>query len=63
MPFRDLHPGASAASWKTWASGRFQVAWGDFLSRPDASSDPQYETIRDLYVKVTTASRSGSVRQ
>ena len=61
--FRELHPAATGTEWKTWASTRFQVGWGDFLSRPDARDDAQYETIRDLYAKVTTASRSGSAQR
>ena len=56
--FAELHPQSITADWKTWSSARFQVGWGDFLSRPEAVKDPQYETIRDLYAKVTTASRT-----
>ena len=55
--FEQLHPQAMSPDWKTWSSSRFQVGWGDFLGRPEAVQDPQYETIRDLYAKVTTASR------
>lgn len=62
VPFAELHPQAVGADWKTWSSARFQVGWGDFLSRPDAAQDPQYATIRDLYAKVTTASRTASAR-
>jgi hypothetical protein len=58
QPFAELHPQAVTGDWKTWSSSRFQVGWGDFLSRPEAVKDPQYETIRDLYAKVTTASRT-----
>ena len=58
QPFEKLHPQAVSADWKPWSSSRFQVGWGDFLQRPEAVQDPQYETIRDLYAKVTTASRT-----
>ena len=58
QPFEQLHPQAVSPDWKTWSSSRFQVGWGDFLGRPEAVKDPQYETIRDLYAKVTTASRT-----
>ena len=54
-PFAALHPGAATPEWKAWASARFQAMWGEFLARPDATNDAQYDTIKDLYTKVVTA--------
>ena len=53
-PFDDQHAAAFGPEWKTWASSRFQFAWGEFLRRPEAKRDPQYETIAGIYAQVTS---------
>ena len=58
--FAEIHPDAATADWKGWASSRFQVSWGEFLARPDATNDAQYDTIKDLYTRVVTAGGSRS---
>lgn len=55
----DLHPAAAGPDWRAWASSRFQHAWGDFLQRNDAKNDPQYDTIKDLYLKVISTAKRG----
>lgn len=52
LSFAQLHPRAGGSEWKTWASERFSMAWGEFLNRADATEDPQYDTIRDIYDSV-----------
>lgn len=54
LSFEELHPRASGPEWKTWASERFSKAWGEFLNRTDATQDPQYSTIKDIYDTVIT---------
>ncbi|KAJ8599309.1 hypothetical protein CTAYLR_005324 [Chrysophaeum taylorii] len=56
--FADLHPRALGAEWKTWASERFTLAWGEFLERKDATDDPQYDTIRHIFDSVARLPRS-----
>lgn len=43
-------------SWKLWCTERFVVTWGEFLKRPDAKRDPQYETIKKMYQTATSKS-------
>lgn len=57
--FSRLHPTAATPEWRTWASTRFQTFWGDFLTRPDAKNDPQYDTIKGLYLKVISHKSKG----
>ena len=40
------------AAWKDYAAERFKSAWGGFLARPDAKSDPSYESIKGIYQSV-----------
>ena len=37
------------SSWKIWSTERFLATWGEFLRRPDAQLDPQYQLIRRMY--------------
>uniref|UniRef100_A0A7S3NHK6 Uncharacterized protein n=1 Tax=Aureoumbra lagunensis TaxID=44058 RepID=A0A7S3NHK6_9STRA len=55
--FSDLFPQAFSSDYKTWASERFMYAWGDFLQREDARNDAQYDTIKDIYMTVTSKGR------
>mmetsp|Transcript_21047 Transcript_21047/g.30398 ORF Transcript_21047/g.30398 Transcript_21047/m.30398 type:complete len:795 (-) Transcript_21047:201-2585(-) len=40
--------------WKTWSTERFIETWGQFLNRAESKSDPQIETIRQMYRKATS---------
>lgn len=39
----------ASGSWKTWAAERFQANWAAFLSRPDASHDASYASVKAIY--------------
>lgn len=41
--------------WKEWSGQRFIFYWGSFLQRADATADPQYSMIKDLYFRVVNA--------
>lgn len=38
--------------WKAWSLDRFLLCWKEFLARPDAAKDPQYEVIKGQYQAV-----------
>lgn len=40
-------------SWKAWSTARFVATWGEFLQRPDAANDPQFNTIKQMYEVAT----------
>ena len=46
-----------AKEWKAWSSDRFLFAWGSFLRRKDAKSDPQYKVVKDMYSQATKGRR------
>eukprot|EP01041_Mallomonas_annulata_P009255 gene9255-19212_t len=34
--------------WKEWSSTRFVYAWGEYVNRPEAKHDKQYETVKSM---------------
>eukprot|EP00606_Chrysophyceae_sp_TOSAG23-5_P000375 GSChrysophyteH2.ASY1.ANO1.179.1 assembled CDS len=43
----------STFDWKKWSADKFMSHWGEFLSRPDARKDKQYDTIKGMYDNVS----------
>lgn len=41
---------------KEWSADKFVIHWGEFLQREDAKQDSQFNTIRQMYAKATSAS-------
>ena len=39
--------------WKLWAAEQFAAYWGAFVEMPDARKDPQFETIKETWIKAT----------
>mmetsp|Transcript_72656 Transcript_72656/g.206890 ORF Transcript_72656/g.206890 Transcript_72656/m.206890 type:complete len:880 (-) Transcript_72656:73-2712(-) len=61
---RDPVKGPAAVSqWKDYAAERFKSAWGDFLAKPNAKTDPSYESIKGIYESVMQSVKAGVAAQ
>ena len=57
-PFRTLPLLAwPTGEWTSWSSDRFVQYWGKFLKRKDAKADPQYQTIKSMYITATNGKK------
>ena len=50
---------ANGMDWRKWSAERFLHYWGNFLQRPEAASDKQYDTIKSMYETVSAAESKG----
>jgi hypothetical protein len=48
-------PAPEDTEWKKWSSEKFIVYWGEFLARPEAKNDHQYEMIKGLHAQASNA--------
>jgi len=52
LTLRDTWWDGNTIDWKTWASNRWEVTWGEFLQMEDAKLDPSYESVKSIYEAV-----------